>query len=632
MSATSTIDSPEADPPETGRPEVDTTSADPPEATAATADSSPPAGDGGPPKGALADLLRPIRGSLALAVGCQALSSAAALVPFVAIVELARELLQDDPDEARVWAIVAVAGLGLVGYAAGLLAAGAVTHLADNKLQLIIRRRLVARLREVPLGWFTDRSSGQVKKAVQDDVATIHHLSAHALNDLVAAVVTPVLALGYLLWVDWRMTLVTLAGLPVMLAIYAVAMRGYQAKMVEYNRSLERVNASIVEFVQGIAVVKTFGQARRAHSRYLAATNAYADYFGDWARAMIRPTTVAEVFVSPPFVILSVLVGGTALVGAGAIEPIDVLPFLLLGVGLTAPLQKLQYGSNDLRMAREAAGRVSAVLAVPLLPVADRPVQPAGQGVGYDEVSFSYVDPTGQSDLAVRQIGLVLRPGTVTALVGPSGSGKSTLARLLPRFYDTTAGAVRVGTTDVRDVAPAELYRRVGFVFQDVQLLAISIRDNIVLGREDVDDEQVVAAARAAQIHDRIEALPRGYDSVVGDDARLSGGEAQRVSIARALLADPPVLVLDEATAFTDPESEAAIQDALSELAVGRTVLVVAHRLSTITGVDQIVVLDAGVAAEHGRHEQLLAANGLYARLWAAHERATAPAGEANPS
>lgn len=233
-------------------------------------------------------------------------------------------------------------------------------------------------------------------------------------------------------------------------------------------------------------------------------------------------------------------------------------------------------------------------------------------------MGFSY-DGRNQvlTDITTR-----LEPGTVTALVGPSGAGKSTLAGLVPRFWDATTGAVSVGGVDVRDLASDDLYGRVAFVFQDPGLLRASVRDNIRLGHPDADDDAVVAAARAAQIHERIVALPRGYDSVVGVDARLSGGEAQRVAIARAIMADRPILVLDEATAFADPESEAAIQDALSHLAAGRTLMVIAHRLSTVAGADHIVVLVGGRVAERGRHQELLALGGEYARLWAAHERA----------
>ena len=250
---------------------------------------------------------------------------------------------------------------------------------------------------------------------------------------------------------------------------------------------------------------------------------------------------------------------------------------------------------------------------------------PAGHDVRIENVHFTYPPRLGVPSgvKALDGVSVELAEGTVTALVGPSGSGKSTLATLLPRFGDPDSGAVRIGGVDVRDIAPTELYRHVGFVLQDVQLLTMSVRDNIRLGRPDASDEQVYDAARAAQIHDRILELPDGYDTVVGDGAHFSGGEAQRVSIARALLADTPILVLDEATAFADPESEAQIQQAIGALMVGRTVLVIAHRLGSITHADNIVVLDRGRVVEQGRQDELVARGGLYASMWASYEAGT---------
>ncbi|MYJ00992.1 MAG: ATP-binding cassette domain-containing protein, partial [Chloroflexi bacterium] len=269
---------------------------------------------------------------------------------------------------------------------------------------------------------------------------------------------------------------------------------------------------------------------------------------------------------------------------------------------------------NDLMLAHRAADRVADVLDTPSLPESEQARVPVGTRVAFENVSFSY---DGENE-AVRGIDLTLEPGTVTALVGPSGSGKSTLARLLPRFWDTSEGRITIGGVPVDEISSNDLYRNVGLVFQDVQLLRMSIRDNIALSRPDAPLDDVVAAAKTAQIHERILELPRGYDSIAGEDALLSGGEAQRVSIARAILADAPILVLDEATAFADPEAEASIQDAISELIVGRTLLVIAHRLHTIVGADQICVLNRGQIIEQGTHDQLLALEGTYRRLWEA--------------
>ena len=371
-------------------------------------------------------------------------------------------------------------------------------------------------------------------------------------------------------------------------------------------------------FVQGIAVVKTFGQASRAHGRFIERTRAFIDSFWEWVRGLIALSAATEIVLSPLFTLAVVLVAGLALVTAGACAPVDVLPVAVLAPGLTTPFLTLAYGQNDMMLAKQAAGRITEILDAPTLREPGTTHPPESSHVVYDGVGFSY---DGKTDV-LREIDLTLEPGTVTALVGPSGSGKSTLARLLPRFWDATAGRITIGGVPVGDIAPADLYRLVGFVFQDVQLIRASVRENIALARPGASDEEIEAVARAAQIHERTSALPRGYASVIGEDAQLSGGEAQRVSIARALLADAPILVLDEATAYADPESEAAIQDALSALVAGRTLLVIAHRLHTVTAADEICVLEQGRIVERGSHALLLDREGAYSRLWRASEAA----------
>ena len=623
-------------------------------------------------------LLAPVRGLLAGAAALQGLAAAASIVPLVCVVEIARRLLAAGaPDEGAIrrLVIVAVAAFGLRLVAQGI--ASQITHLADNTFGLDVRRRVAARLGRLPLGWFGARHSGEVKRAVQDDVAAMHYLVAHSLPDLVAGVVAPALALGYLVWIDWRLTLLTLTPLVVFGWLYASIVRGYSAQMSGHAAALGRINAAVVEFVQGIAVVKAFGRSHRAHERFARSATEFADFHDAWVAPIARRSALGELACSPPVMLLVILSGGTALVRWGGLDPVDVMAFALIGLGLTAPLLTLGYSAQGFRLAAEAGSRVAALLATPELaqpelpaepsaeraaqpsgaqpaePSAERPAEPSGAqpagpsaaratepsaaqpagppaaratepsaaqpAIELDDVAFSY----DGAHPVLRAISAELAPGTVTALVGPSGAGKSTLAALIPRFWDVAAGAVRVGGTDVRDTATDALYAQVAFVFQEPGLLRATVRDNIRLGRPDASQADVEAAARAAQIHARIEALPRGYDAVVGVDARLSGGEAQRVAIARALMADRPILVLDEATAFADPESEAAIQDALSELARGRTIVVIAHRLSTITSADRILVLAGGEIAERGDHEELLARGGVYARMWAAHERVT---------
>lgn len=565
-------------------------------------------------------LIRPVRGMLVVACTLQALSAIAGVIPFIAVAELGRVLLAEGTiDSGLAWTIAWIGAGALVVRFFFMFCSAGLTHLADVDFRLVLRRQMAERLGKVPLGWFTERTGGQVKKALQDDVTALHHVVAHSYTDLTSAIVTPLAGLGYLLWVDWRLALITV--LPMVLgaaSIYRMQTRGFGEKMQNYDKALGRVNAASVEFVQGIAVVKTFGQARKSYSRFIEEAQRFVDFFWEWVKGLIRMSAVSEVLLSPLFCLALILSAGTAFVAAGWIVPADVLPFALLGLALTAPFLIIGYAQNELMQATRAAERIVALLDTPILPDRATGQTPSGTRVTYEGVRFSY---DGRADV-LTDIDLVLEPGTVTALVGPSGSGKTTLARLLPRFWDPAAGRITLGGVPIDALPQSELYKKVGFVFQDVQLLHASIRDNIALARPNAPLAEIEAAARAAQIHDRILDLPRGYDSIVGEDARLSGGEAQRVSIARAILADAPILVLDEATAFADPESEAAIQDALSTLVAGRTLLVIAHRLHTIVHADQICVIDRGRIVERGRHPDLVAQGGLYTRLWVAADRA----------
>ncbi|WP_020672320.1 ABC transporter ATP-binding protein [Amycolatopsis nigrescens] len=588
--------------------------------------SAPPEAEPVPEPG-LARLLRPHLRSFAAVVVLQVVGAVAGLAPLLAVVELGRTLLSPGQvDHGHVRLVVIAGAAGLLARLLCTAASSGIGHLVDGRVQLTFRRALAARLGRVPLGWFSRRRTGELAKVVGEDVSAVHPFIAHAPGELVSAFVVPLVSLVYLCTIDWRLTLITL--IPVVLAVALVPLMMTPARLreqEEFDAAMGRISSSVVEFVQGISVVKAFGDfGHGAHRRFRTAVDEFVGVFYRWVRGMSGVAAGMQLALSPPFVLLAVLIGGAGLITGGAMAPADLLPFLLLGLGLTAPVAALGHGFDDLQAARRAVGRIRDVLEVRSLPEPAHPVAARGHRVELRDVRFGY--EAGHEVL--RGIDLVLEPGTVTAIVGPSGSGKSTLVQLLPRFFDPTHGSVLLGGVDLRELGSRELYRKVSFVFQDVRLLRASVADNIALAVPEAEHEDVVRAARLANIHDRILELPRGYESVIGADAGLSGGEAQRISIARALLADAPVLVLDEATAFADPQTEQAVRRALATLHGDRTILVIAHRLETVADADTVVMLENGSIAERGRPAELLARNGKFAAFWQAHRSAAAARGD----
>ncbi|NEY30934.1 ATP-binding cassette domain-containing protein [Streptomyces sp. PRKS01-65] len=586
---------------------------------------APPPVAASPARQGLGGLLRPYVPAFTAVVSLQVIGALAGLAPLLAVVESGRALLEPGPaDRDHLRAVLIAGALGLLVRLVCSAASSGIGHLLDGTVQLSLRRHLAGRLGRVPIGWFSRRRTGELAKVVGEDVSALHPFIAHTPGELVSAFVVPLVSLVYLFTVDWRLTLITLA--PVVLAVALVPLMttpARQREQEEFDGAMGRISNAAVEFVQGIAVVKAFGGAGRAHRAFRTAADDFVAAFGRWVRGISRIAAAMQLVLSPPFVLLVVLTAGTVLITRGAMAPADLLPFLLLGLGLTAPVAALGHGFDEAQAARRALARIREVLEVAPLPEPAHPAAPRGHRVELRGVRFGY--DAGREVL--RGIDLVLEPGTVTALVGPSGSGKSTLVRLLPRFFDPTGGSVLLGGADLRELAVEELYRTVSFVFQDVRLLRAPVADNIALAVPHADHDDVVRAARLAGIHDRIAELPRGYASVIGEDALLSGGEAQRIALARALLADTPVLVLDEATAFADPRTEQAVRRALATPGGDRTVLVIAHRLETIADADTVVMLEDGVIVERGSPADLLASGGRFAAFW--HQRPPAAAGGA---
>jgi ATP-binding cassette, subfamily B, bacterial IrtA/YbtP len=557
------------------------------------------------------ELLAPIKLQLIISGVLQALITLLQLAPFAVLVKLARQLLGKS-DESSLW--------GTITEFMILLAAGTTLgailivwlHMVEMRFSATTRRRLLNKLSRLPLGWFAQRGSGAVKKLIQDDTLSLHYLITHAVSDAVAAVVAPIAVLGYLFVVDWRMALIVL--IPIVIYALATWTMVYQSgpKIAEASRWAERMSGESAAFLEGQPVIRVFGGA--AASPFRRRLDDYVEFLNNWQRPFIGKKTFMDIVTRPTTFLWLIATVGTIFVVTGVMEPVTLLPFLVLGTTFGTRLLGIGYGFSGIREGTQAARPIAVALDETELTTQNEQQQGPGTTgtVSFENVGFGY-----RPDVPViRDVTLALRPGTVTALVGPSGSGKSTLASLLARFHDVDTGAIRIDGRDIRSLTPDELYTRVGFVFQDVQLVHGTIRDNIALPRPHATAAQIETAAVDAQIHERILQLPNGYDTVIGANIQLSGGERQRLTIARALLADTPILILDEATAFADPESEYLVQQALGRLIRNKTVLVIAHRLHTVTTVDQIVVLDHGRIAETGTHAQLLDVDGRYRRLW----------------
>lgn len=555
---------------------------------------------------AIKRLSKPIKVRILLAQIFTILSALLSFVPYLALVWLGDIFLSAQATGEQINAVQVhkVVNLLVMAFLSKLFFHALsliITHFADMKLRFIIRQRIVERLSHVPLAWFSQTDSGKIRNAVQDDTKTVHTVVAHAPVDMLNGVLAPLVLLVFMFVINWRLALIGIVTIPLYFLLQGISMKDMGPKTAEMNRHLGEVSSTMIELVAGIKVVKAFTKTGKAHQNYANAAEAFSKSYWDWCAPLIGLCSIAGELISAPLLLFVNFTGGALIMGAGLASLPQVLACTLIAIVLPVAISSVANITWSYQMAGSAAIRLCDIMDTPVIPETKSPQKPNGLVLQVKDVTYSYGDTQ-----ALKGVNLTLNPNTITALIGPSGSGKSTLATLIARFDDPQNGSISLGGVDLRNISSQTLYDKIAFVLQDPMLINASIQRNISLARQDATIDEIRKAAKIAQIDDLIMSLPKGYDSVLGTDCSLSGGESQRVSIARAVLADAPILIMDEATAFADPDSELEIQKALNALIKDRTVLVIAHRLNAILGADQIAVMEQGEIVAIGTHHELL--------------------------
>ena len=558
-------------------------------------------------------------------LGCilSALSAVLGLIPYVCVWLAARNVLESWP------ALEGISGLARWGWTAVWTAIGSIalyfaalmsTHIAAFRTARNIRRTAMDHVLKLPLGFFTGNLSGRLRKLIDDNAGLTEDLLAHKLPDLAGTIVTPIAAIVMLFLFDWKMGLLCLLTMVLALLSMCMMMGGKNAGFFHrYQKEIERMSGEAVEYVRGIPVVKMFQQTVYSFKAFYAAIRDYSDLASQYAMSCRVGQTCFLTFINGAFALL--IPAALLLSSSGDIRTVLVnfIFYALFAPACGQMINRIMYMSEAIMEADEAVGRLDEILGQKPMEESKMQKRPINANISFDHVTFTY---PGADRPALDNVSFSARPGQVTALVGPSGGGKTTAASLIPRFWDTDSGTVAIGGVNVREMNTEDLMSQVAFVFQDTRLFKESLLENIRAARPEATRDEVLAAAHAAQCDDILQKLPQGLDTVVGTKGiYLSGGEQQRIALARAILKNAPIVVLDEATAFADPENEYQIQKAFEVLTKNKTVLMIAHRLSTVQNADSIIVLSDGKVVEQGSHESLLALCGVYTAMWEDYQR-----------
>ena len=544
-----------------------------------------------------------------------------ALVPFYYIWRLIKEVIRVSPDFDRAqnlsaygWCAVGSSVLAMLIYMGGLIC----SHLAAFHVQATMRSRLMRHIMSLPLGSMDEDGSGKVRKIINESSAATETYLAHQLPDKCVATATPIGLVVLLLVFDWRLGLLSLIPVVLGFAIMSTMMgANMKKKMEEYQNALEEMSSEAVEYVRGIPVVKTFGQSVFSFKRFRDSIKKYEKWTIAYTKDLRIPMMGLTTAINSVFAILiaaTFWLGGVKSGSADGTFLLNLMFYIIITPIITVTMTKMMYAGENVMIVEDALNRIDGLLEKKPLPQSVNPEKPQDASISFKNVSYRY---DGASDDAIHNISLDIKSGEHIAFVGPSGGGKSTLAKLIARFADVNSGFIEIGGVNVKNIKASDLMNTVSFVFQDSKLLKMSIFDNVRMGNKNATREEVIEALHNAQCDDIIEKIPGGIDTVIGSKGTyLSGGETQRIAIARAMLKNAPILILDEATAFADPDNEAKVQAAFSKLSEGKTVIMIAHRLSSVTEVDRIYVLKNGQICQSGTHENLLSQDGLYAHMW----------------